>query len=478
MFIFECSNYWQMQKRIAVFYSLISLFFIAYGQETETDTSGYIPGDLDYNLIYAADKGYKDEVLRLLDLGAHVNGSLGNGVTPLMYATQGGHLDVVKILIQNDAKVNQVPENGVTALISAVLIDSLQIAEFLIRNGADVNKADMNKVTPLMQAIANGNYPMTDMLLYYDADFNQKDIQGTDALMVASFLGLTDIVRLLTDLGADVNTSDSMHRTPLHMAIQNGFIDIVEILIENGAEIDRTDISGLTPLGVAVENDDLEMTRFLVSHGAKTSKKFTCTQNALTIATEHKNDSIIKFLKQSRVKRILLPTFNKYIIGIDLDWNTEDFLTGVHFGISDRKYQLEVFTEYRFRPFAIPVLEKESSDVSYQYRERRGAYSIGIDKKFRIINTGHINNYGLFLGFKECLTFGSYRGSTQKPDTKWITIPRAGLYWNYRYLNAKLYYEYMNLDLYQISDGRLNFSFYFNINWRRNRYSPKYIDWL
>ena len=467
-----------MQKRITVFCSLISLFFITYGQEPETDTSGYIPGDLDYNIIYAADKGNKEEVLRLLDLGADVNGTLGNGVTPLMYATQGGHFDVVKILILNDAKVNQVPENGVTALISAVLIDSIQIAEFLIRNGADVNQSDINKVTPLMQAIANGNYLMTDMLLYYDADAIQKDIQGTDALMVASFLGLTDIVSLLSDYGADVNSTDTKLRTPLHMAVQNGFIDIVEILIENGAEIDKTDISALTPLGTAIENDDLEMIRFLVSHGAQTSKKFTCTQNALTIATEHKNDSIIKFLRQSKVKRILWPTFNKFMIGTDLNWNTDDFLTGVHFGISDRKYQLEVFAEYRFRPFAIPVLEKESDDVSYQYRERRGAYSFGIDKRFRIISTGNMNHYGLFLGFKECITFGSYRGSTQNPDTKWLSIPRAGLYWNYRYLNAKLYYEYMKLNLYQISDGRLNFSFYFNINWQKNRYAPKYIDWL
>lgn len=467
-----------MQKRIAIFYLLISFIFTAYGQEHETDTSGYIPGDLDFNLIYACDKGYKEEVLRLLDLGADVNGSLGNGVTPLMYATQGGRLDIVKILVLNDAKVNNVPDNGMTALASAVLIDSMKIAEFLIRNSADVNQSDHYKVTPLMQAIANGNYLMTDMLLYYNADVLQKDVQGTDALMVASFLGLTDIVSLLTDIGADVSSSDAKQRTPLHLAVQNGFIDVVEILLDNGAEIDKTDIAGLTPLGTAIENDDLEMTRFLVSKGAKANKKFSNTQNALTIAAEHKNDSIIQFLQQSKVRRILWPTFNKFIIGIDVNWNTDDFLTGAHFGISDRKYQLEVFAEYKFRPFAIPVLEKESDYVSYQYRERRGAYAFGMDKKIRIISTGNIHHYGVFLGFKECLTFGSYRGSTQKPDTRWLTIPRAGLYWNYRFLNAKLYYEYMKLNLYQISDGRLNFSFYFNINWQKNTYAPKYIDWL
>lgn len=467
-----------MQKRIVILHLLISFVFLAYGQEPEADTSGYIPGDLDFNLIYACNKGYREEVQRLLDLGADVNASLDNGVTPLMYAAQGGHLDIVKILVLNDAKVNQVPENGMTALVSAVLIDSISIAEFLIRHGADVNRSDYEKVTPLMQAIANGNYLMTDMLLYYGADFTRKDIKGTDALMLASFLGLTDIVTLLIEYGADVNSSDTKQHTPLHLAVQNGFIEVVEILVDNGAALEKTDVSGLTPLGTAVENDDIEMTRFLVSKGAKAGKKFSFTQNALTIAAEHKNDSIIRFLKQHKVRRILWPTFNRLILGADMNWNTDDFLTGAHFGISDKKYKLEVFAEYKFRPFAIPVLERETDNVSYQYRERRGAYALGIDKRIRIFGNPYANNYGLFLGIKQCLTFGSYRGSNQKPDTRWLTIPRAGIYWNYRYLNAKLYYEYVNLNLYQISDGRLNFSFYFNIDLQKNTYYPKYIDWL
>jgi hypothetical protein len=94
------------------------------------------------------------------------------------------------------------------------------------------------------------------------------------------------------------------------------------------------------------------------------------------------------------------------------------------------------------------------------------------------MNTGNSHHYGIFLGFRECLTFGSYRGSIQKPDTRWLAVPRAGIYWNHRYLNAKLFYEYKKLDLYQVSNGRFNFSFYFNIDRRKNTYTPKYIDWL
>jgi ankyrin repeat protein len=468
----------KMQKNVLVLSFLLSLFPHAYSQELITDTTGYIPGDQDFNLIYASDKGYSKEVLRLLNSGADINSSLDNGATALMYAVQGGHFEVIKILVQKGADINKVPDNGVTALISAVLNDSLEITEFLIRNGADVNLSDKYNVTPLMQALANGNYNMSDMLLYYDADITRKDNDGTDALMLASFLGLTDFVSLLLDYGADVNSTDIRQRTPLHLAVQHGFIEVVELLIENNAETGRSDVSGLTALGIAVQYDDPEMTRFLVSKGAQVNQKISFSQNVLDIARKNRNDSIIGFLRQHDAKRILWPGFNQFITGAELNWNSGDLFTGIHLGISDWKYLVDLYAEYKFRPSAIPVLVKKSDNVSYQFRERRAAFAAGADKRIQVISSGNGINYGIMLGCKETVTFGSYRGSTEKPDTKWLTVPRAGLYLNYRYINAKLYYEYMDLDLYQVSKNRFNFLFYFNIYWRKNRYEPKYIDWL
>ncbi len=468
----------KMQKYYLILSFLLSLFSQAYSQELVTDTAGYIPGDPDFNLIYASDKGYSKEVLRLLNSGANVNSSLENGVTALMYAVQGGHFEVTRILVQNGAEINKVPDNGMTALISAVLMDSLEIAEFLIRNGADVNLSDHIKVTPLMQAVANGNYIMSDMLLYYDADVTRKDIEGTDALMLASFLGLTDLVSLLLDYGADVNSTNDRQCTPLHLAVQHGFIEVVELLLENNAETERTNISGFTPLAIAVQYNDLEMTRFLVSKGARVNRKISFSQNLLELARENRNDSIIGFLRQYNARKILWPGFNQFIAGTDLNWNSDDLLTGIHIGISDWKYQIDLFAEYKFRPSAIPVLIKYGDNLYYQLKEKRGAYAFGADKRIQVIRSGSSINYGIMLGFKETITFGSYRGSAEKPDTRFLTVPRAGLYMNYRYLNAKLYYEYMNLDLYRVSNNRFNFSFYFNIYWRKNRYEPKYIDWL
>ncbi len=467
-----------MQKKTIVIIILCSFILVSYGQETKIDTSNYISGDLDYNLILASEKGYSLEVLRLLNEGANVNADLGNGVTPLMYAVQEGHFDVVKILVLNGADVNKVPDNGNSALIAAVLADSLDIAEYLIRHGADIDQADYNKVTPLMQSVANGSYYMTDMLLYYGADVLKKDIHGTDALMLSSLLGLYEIDSLLIEHGANVNSTDNKLLTPLHMAVQNGYIEIAGLLIEKGADINMSDVSGYTPLGIAVENNDLNMVRFLVDKGAKVNTKISNSQNALTIALDHKNDSIIHFLLEHKSSRIIWPSFNKYFIGTELNWNSKDFLWGFNVGISDKKYNLEIFADYRFRPSAIAVLQKESEHVSYQYRERRGSYSIGLDKKFQFNRKPAFTNYGLFTGIKETLTFGSYRGSSNKPDTRLLTVPRVGVYLNYFFINSKFYYEFLNLDLPEISNGRWNFAFYFNIDRKKNSYNPKYIYWL
>ncbi|MBN2610872.1 MAG: ankyrin repeat domain-containing protein [Bacteroidales bacterium] len=465
-----------MKFSINILFGIICPVF-CFGQQTSIDTSGYIKGDLEYNLIYAADKGYKNEVLRLLNAGAKADASLGNGVTALMYAVQGNHFDVVKILVLNGADINKVPDNGNTALITAVLNDTLEIAEYLIRNGADINLADYYKVTPLMQAVANGNYYMADMLLYYGADVTKKDIHGTDALMLASLLGLNEIAGLLVTYGSDINSVDTRLRTPLHMAVQNGFIDAADTLIALGADINRADEVGYTPLCVAVENNDLEMLKFLITKGASTEIKVSGSQNALNIAREHKNDSIIAFLRLHQATRIIRPSFDKFVLGSDIHWNSRDFMWGFSFGISDKKYNFELFGDYRFRPTAIAVLEKESENVYFQYRERRGAYSLGLDKRFAVFRVSS-NEYGIFAGVKETLTFGSYRGSSNKPDTRFVTVPRIGVYWIYNPLYVKFFYEYLNLNLEKMGNGRFNFALCFNINRKKNVYFPKYINWL
>ncbi len=441
------------------------------------DTSDYFPGDLNYNLIIAANNGYTKEVLRLLNKGADIDASIHEGITPLMYAVQEGYIDVVKILVLNGADINKKPYNGISPLISSVINNNLEIAEYLIRNGADIDQPDFSEVTPLMYAIANGNLTMTDILLYYECDYSKKDIQGIDALSLSAYLGYIEITRLLLQVGADVNTTDDNGNTPLHIAVQNGFIETADSLIEHGANLELQNRYGYSPLAIAVENNDIMMSKFLLNKGADPNKQVSSSLNPLTIAINNRNDSLKTLLLEKNAKRNWLPSFYKYNLGTYITWNISDFLWGFDFGISDRKYNFDLVADYKFRPFAIRVLEKENPTTYYQYWERRAFFSLGLDKKFIVIKTNNYN-YGLICGVKESLTFGSYRGTKTKPDISILTVPRIGVLFASKSFTAKLAYEYMNLNLYKVKTGWINTSFSFNINRKKNFNHPTNINWL
>ena len=138
------------------------------------DTSDYFPGDKSFNLIIAAEKGYDEEILKLLKKGADINTTTSDGVTPLMYAVQNDHLNVAKILLLNGADPNIKPYKRPPALIVAVSNISFDISELLIRKGADINIQDNNGRTALMHASANGSIQIVDLLLYYERNYQEE----------------------------------------------------------------------------------------------------------------------------------------------------------------------------------------------------------------------------------------------------------------------------------------------------------------
>ncbi len=451
---------------------------IPFMQEGGVDTSEYIPNDPGYNLLIASYRGYAGEVMRLLNSGADVNAATSEGITPLMYAVEGGYLDVVEVLVEHHADIDKRPNNGITALISAVQNNYIDIAEYLIRHGADIDKADNDDITPLMVAIASANFVIADLLLYYGADFTLRDQSGTDALILSSFMGFLDISGELIGNGADVNSADNEGFTPLHVAVQNGFIEMVELLLDSGANINARNIYNYTPLAIAVVYNDKEMTEFLISRGATVNSRINCSQTPYDLARKNKNDSMTMLLRQKGAHMTIWPTFSQVSMGPDALWNADDFLTGLSLGLADSKYNLDLYAGYWFRPFATRVLEQENTAVYYQFRERRAAFSIGADKKFLLIRTGISDKWGILAGVRESFTYGSYRGTADKPGGKFLVVPRAGLYWQNSGIAARVTYERMNLDLYSFQKGWICFSFLMLFNRRSAGYHPKYISWF
>jgi len=469
----------KMQIQNQFLFILITLFSInvfaqdsVYIDSTLIDTTAYVSGNIDYNLIIASEKGYTNEVLRLLNEGADIKTSTWEGITPLMYAVQNQDTGIVQILVLNGADMDKKPDNGIPVLINAVINNNLHIAEYLIRKGADINISDNDGNTALMYATAYGHFVMSDMLMYYDADLNKKNNSGTDALMVASYFGDYDIAYRLIEEGANVNSKDNRGYEAIHCASQNDHTDLIELLISNGADINSKTLNGYSPVAIAVEYENLELLKFLIEKGANVNEKISFSENPVSLASEYKYKSIKKLLLENKGRKNLWPAFNQYNLGLNLNWNFDDFMTGINFGLHDKKFNADIVTGLYIRPWAIRVLEKESEELSYQYWERRMSFIVGLDKKFDIVkfNTGSI--LGISLGAKGLYTFGSYRGSLSKPENRLIFSPGAGIVWSNSYLAINVQYEYLDYDLYNVRPDRFNISFIFNFNRRKNNYFP------
>jgi ankyrin repeat protein len=124
----------------------------------------------------AADLGYLDIVLCLIQHGANVNvARKDNNYTPLHYACDSDVVDVMQALITNGADTSALTWNGRTALHMAIHKGSGNAAVLLLQSTpALVNTPvqDETKDTPLHIAVANNNQEMVELLLAYDADLS------------------------------------------------------------------------------------------------------------------------------------------------------------------------------------------------------------------------------------------------------------------------------------------------------------------
>ncbi|MCL7390365.1 MAG: ankyrin repeat domain-containing protein [Thaumarchaeota archaeon] len=119
---------------------------------------------LNEDLIDAAERGYLEEVRRLLDKGADVNARNDWWETPLHHAANGGHLSVVKLLVERGADINARDINGWTPLHYAAQNGYLDVIEFLVEKGADVDAKNKDGGTPLDLAKKKKHWDIVNFL--------------------------------------------------------------------------------------------------------------------------------------------------------------------------------------------------------------------------------------------------------------------------------------------------------------------------
>jgi ankyrin repeat protein len=231
-------------------------------------------------------------------------------MTPLMFAAREGDLDSAQTLLDGGADVNATAGDGKNALSLAIFNGNYAVASLLIDRKADVNNTDTQRFTPLFWAVDRRNMetapnfpwmvtedplPLIAKLLEAGANPNavvnntprarmragSPRIVFASALMRAAFSGDLELVKLLLAHKADATVISSDGETMVEAAAGLGFIqgyskgkspaerlEVVKLFVGLGADVNQADDYGITPLMVAGNMGDTSIIQYLVDQGA------------------------------------------------------------------------------------------------------------------------------------------------------------------------------------------------------------------
>jgi ankyrin repeat protein len=204
----------------------------------------------------------------LLDHGATLEITNGNGCTPLLNATLNTNREVAQALIERRAKLNARAPDGSTSLNLAALKGQEAIASMLLKAGADPNLADTAGFTPLNTAVEHGQRAVVKLLLEHKANPNLATPTGQTPLHTAAGAGDIESIILLRERGADLHPL-TPGGTPLAWAVCGRQNKAVELLIKQGSKADvASSQNNMTALHYAALYGYPELIELLLASGA------------------------------------------------------------------------------------------------------------------------------------------------------------------------------------------------------------------
>lgn len=445
---------------------------------TGADTSYFLSGDPEFNLIRATEFGQLEVVKMLVERGVDADAETYEGVTPLMFASQNGDIEIMKYLMAHGANVNARPFNDVTPLIGAVRTGYYDAAALLLDSFALVDARDELSLTSLMHASAY-NYPdIVELLIDRGAGMEKGDWFGTKPLMMASFYNCIESADVLLDKGADPDGKDTNNFTPLMVAVQHRDYDMAWLLLDRGADPKIQNAGGLHALAMAVMRKDEDMIELLLESGADINQDINPSTNSLSLAQESGDDELQAFLIRNRAKSNRKPEVSELRGGLDMNFNGDDFMLGFVAGVFENKYSTYLTTGFLARLAAIRILRPENDTLSYQLWEKRFLWPISLGKEFKLFSDQK-QAFGFRIHLTGALTWGSYRGSSLDVGPSYLVAPGTGMYWRGKNFGILFDYQYLPFKVHDISPHRFSLSILGFYDFRsRMKHTKKDISWF
>ncbi|KAI9800265.1 MAG: hypothetical protein M1833_003379 [Piccolia ochrophora] len=204
------------------------------------------------SLCSAAGSGDLERVVALLRDNIDVNGE-ANGSTALHIAAEEGYTEIALALLQHGLLVDARNRAGFTALHCAAWYGREQVVQLLLENVYDIEARclDVVDLTPLMCAVNGCHDTSARLLLAAGASTVAVTTHNETALHFAVLRDSGSLTNMLLDHGADVGVSSLRGATALHLACEIGSRLVIESLLQFGARWDRRDHSGNTAVDSA-----------------------------------------------------------------------------------------------------------------------------------------------------------------------------------------------------------------------------------
>ncbi|XP_014283224.1 serine/threonine-protein phosphatase 6 regulatory ankyrin repeat subunit B [Halyomorpha halys] len=279
-------------------------------------------------LHFAAGRGLKLLVEKLLDNGAEIDKKDVNSLTPLYHAVRANEKEIVRLLLKRGADLQIRSKNGNTLLHLAVMENNTITLSGLLEFGLDVDTENYKEIPPLFLAAERGYNSLIDLLIKRGADPNFKSSSGNALLHIAVSRGSLTAVKNLIKHGALVDSKNSEKLTPLYLAANLGKPDLIWFLLNKGAarhdpesresllhiaaqrgdmkaieslvnlciSVDELNQNGVTPLYSAASAGKREAMGLLLAKGADLYITLSNGQRLLHVAVEEGNVVAIELL--------------------------------------------------------------------------------------------------------------------------------------------------------------------------------------
>ncbi|KAB0794753.1 hypothetical protein PPYR_11592 [Photinus pyralis] len=191
-------------------------------------------------LLFFAQYGWNDMVLKMLEKGTDVNIGRYDDATPLLIAVQYKNLPTARILLSHGADPTRQNSDGRTPLYYSIQNNCKRTLKALLETvNVDKSKRDINSA--IFTSMELNYFNLTEMLIAY-SDCSSENESGEPLLFVAVKNGCENLVRQILAKHGNVNEINLDGDTLLMAAVANSDVEMIKLLLEVlilGSSIER-----------------------------------------------------------------------------------------------------------------------------------------------------------------------------------------------------------------------------------------------